>query len=513
MTVVDETSNETNHVSTAEKLAPTGRNRDGGGGRDGSAVFVAMIAFLVLLVGSVVAIGLIALLTDVGDSDGSAAAATTVDVALTEFSIDGQLTAPEGEVTLAVSNNGSVEHNLAVRELGESTPMIAAGGSATLALGDLPAGTYQLFCEVAGHEGSGMSAELVITAGGEAAAESETADAGDATGSGTADMAGMDHTQMSDEEMAAMEDQLMVDSMLAYPAETEGVGNQLLDYRVMPDGTKQFELTAAVTPWEVSPGKIVDAWAYNGMVPGPTIKVDVGDKVRVIVHNETPMGTDIHWHGIMVPNGQDGVSPFTQDVIATGDSYTYEFTVDHPAIAMYHAHMHSQVSVPNGMFAAFIVGDNPIPYGKTIAGVTIPDDLVAGRRDADGAQRRRSDRAVAQRQELPGDGPTRSEHGRLGVGDVLQRGADGAPDAPAHVPPTRLRQGRHPARRAVLGRHDQRGPRRALFSPLPGDGARYMGLALPHPHPRRRRSRHVRHGHRRRRPGPGGHLSDERTAR
>ncbi len=100
------------------------------------------------------------------------------------------------------------------------------------------------------------------------------------------------------------------------------------------------------------------------MVPGPTIKVDVGDKVRVIVHNETPMGTDIHWHGIMVPNEQDGVSPYTQEPIATGDSYTYEFTVDHQAIGdVPRPHAHAQVSVPNGMFAAFIVGDNPIPYG------------------------------------------------------------------------------------------------------------------------------------------------------
>ena len=310
-----------------------------------------MIAFLVLLVGSVVAIGLIALLTDVGDSDGSAAAATTVDVALTEFSIDGQLTVPEGEVTLAVSNNGSVEHNLVVRDLDTGTPMIPAGGSATLPLGDLPAGTYVLFCEVAGHEGSGMCAELVVTAGGDTAAGEETADAGDAAGSEVADMAGMDHSEMSEEETAAMMDKLMVDSMLAYPAETEGVGNQLLDYRVMPDGTKQFELTAAVTPWEVSPGKFVDAWAYNGMVPGPTIKVDVGDKVRVIVHNETPMGTDIHWHGIMVPNEQDGVSPYTQEPIATGDSYTYEFTADHQAIGDVPRPHPWQVSVPNGMFA------------------------------------------------------------------------------------------------------------------------------------------------------------------
>jgi FtsP/CotA-like multicopper oxidase with cupredoxin domain len=221
-----------------------------------------------------------------------------------------------------------------------------------------------------------MAAELVVTAGGEANGAVE-ADAPEAVADDAAatDMAGMDHSQMTDAEMATMMDQLMVDSMLAFPAETEGVGNQLLDYEVMPDGTKQFELTAAITPWEVAPGEFVDAWTYNGMVPGPKIQVDVGDKVRVIVHNETPMGTDIHWHGIMVPNEQDGVSPYTQEPISSGDSFTYEFTVDEPAIAMYHAHLHSQVSVPNGMFAAFVVGENPIPYGQTISGVTIPDDL------------------------------------------------------------------------------------------------------------------------------------------
>jgi len=169
---------------------------------------------------------------------------------------------------------------------------------------------------------------------------------------------------------------MMVDSMLAYPAETEGVGNQLLDYTTLPDGTKQFELTAAVTPWEVSPGKIVDAWSYNGMVPGPMIKVAVGDKVRVVLHNETPMGTDIHWHGIHTPNDQDGVSPYTQDVVGTGESHTYEFVADQPAIGMYHAHLHGQTSVVNGMFASLIVGDNPLPYGRTISGVTVPADLV-----------------------------------------------------------------------------------------------------------------------------------------
>ena len=124
------------------------------------------------------------------------------------------------------------------------------------------------------------------------------------------------------------------------------------------------------------PGEIVDAWAYNGQVPGPVLKTDVGDKVKVIFHNDTPLGSDIHWHGLTIPNDQDGVSPYTQEPVSSGESFTYEFTVDTPTIAMYHAHMHSQISVPNGMFGAFLVGDNPIPYGQTISGITIPEDVV-----------------------------------------------------------------------------------------------------------------------------------------
>lgn len=72
----------------------------------------------------------------------------------------------------------------------------------------------------------------------------------------------------------------MAESMLAFPAETDGIGNQLLELEILADGTKRFELTAKVVPWEVSPGEIVDAWAHNGQVPGPQIKVDDGDSWR-----------------------------------------------------------------------------------------------------------------------------------------------------------------------------------------------------------------------------------------
>ena len=77
-----------------------------------------------------------------------------------------------------------------------------------------------------------------------------------------------------------------------FPAETEGKGNQVLEPEILADGTKQWELTASVIQWETEPGKVVEAYAYNGMVPGPQLHAEVGDRVRIILHNELPEPTD-----------------------------------------------------------------------------------------------------------------------------------------------------------------------------------------------------------------------------
>ena len=94
----------------------------------------------------------------------------------------------------------------------------------------------------------------------------------------------------------------------AFPAKTEGKGNQLLDPRI-DNGVKVYELTATELQWEVSPGQVVEAWAYNGQVPGPQIRVKQGDRVRVNLTNKLPESTAIHFHGVSLVNGMDGV-PF-----------------------------------------------------------------------------------------------------------------------------------------------------------------------------------------------------------
>ncbi len=141
---------------------------DGGSSNNstGGLVFVGMAGLLIALVATVVIIGLIGLLRDENDGGGGAAAAapTTLGLTLSEFSIDGQLSAQPGDVSLLVTNNGSQQHNVAVRETGAETPMLNTGENATLALGTLDEGTYELYCTVAGHAESGMVAPLEISA-------------------------------------------------------------------------------------------------------------------------------------------------------------------------------------------------------------------------------------------------------------------------------------------------------------------------------------------------------------
>jgi FtsP/CotA-like multicopper oxidase with cupredoxin domain len=173
-------------------------------------------------------------------------------------------------------------------------------------------------------------------------------------------------------DMAAMSAQQMDDVMTAvtkkFPAKTEGVGAQDLAPTVLPDGTKQFELTTSNIKWEVEPGKVVDAMAYNGQVPGPTLRVDPGDKVRVILHNKLTESTVIHFHGIEIPNSMDGVPDITQPAVKPGESFTYEFTAQStPAVGMYHSHHNAAEQVTNGLAGAFLIGREPVPNNVPVA--------------------------------------------------------------------------------------------------------------------------------------------------
>ena len=140
----------------------------------------------------------------------------------------------------------------------------------------------------------------------------------------------------------------------AFPAKTEGMGNQPLTPRIV-GGVKVFELTASVFDWETKPGKKVTAWGYNEQVPGPQIRVREGERVRVILKNQLEESTSIHFHGLELPNDQDGVPYITQPPVKPGESYTYEFTVPNAGSHMYHSHHNAAIQVGNGLLGAFLV--------------------------------------------------------------------------------------------------------------------------------------------------------------
>lgn len=104
-------------------------------------------------------------------------------------------------------------------------------------------------------------------------------------------------------------------------------------------GVKVFHLRMAPVRWEVSPGDVKEAWAFNGTVPGPTIRINEGDRVRFIVQNDLPESTGVHWHGMNLPNDQDGVPHITQQPIMPGETYTYEWTAISTGSHWYHSHM------------------------------------------------------------------------------------------------------------------------------------------------------------------------------
>jgi uncharacterized cupredoxin-like copper-binding protein len=300
---------------------------------------------------------------DGGSSSDGGADATTIE--LSEFALTpASLSVPAGG-SLEVVNAGAAVHNLSISGTDLATSDLAAGDRETLDLSGLEPGSYEILCTIAGHAESGMTGTLTVTEGGGDAARA-------ATGAGEA---GHDHGAMMTEAAYAEMSEAMNATVGEFPAETEGVGNQILEPEIRADGTKLFELTAAITPWEVEPGTVVDAWTYNDMVPGPQMHVEVGDRVEIVLHNELPMATDVHIHGINLPNSMDGVAPITQDLVQPGESFTYAFTADEVAVAMYHAHHHGQMQMPNGLLGTLFVGDVALPAGQTIGGDAIPADL------------------------------------------------------------------------------------------------------------------------------------------
>jgi FtsP/CotA-like multicopper oxidase with cupredoxin domain len=118
---------------------------------------------------------------------------------------------------------------------------------------------------------------------------------------------------------------------------------------------KEFHLLAEPVVRELTPGMVAHLWGYNGQSPGPTIEAVEGDKVRIFVTNKLPEHTTIHWHGMLLPNGMDGVGGLTQPHIKPGKTFVYEFVLQKSGTFMYHPHADEMVQMAMGMMGFFVV--------------------------------------------------------------------------------------------------------------------------------------------------------------
>jgi FtsP/CotA-like multicopper oxidase with cupredoxin domain len=119
---------------------------------------------------------------------------------------------------------------------------------------------------------------------------------------------------------------------------------------------KQITLVAKKERVRLQSGKTIEAWTFNGSIPGPEIRVKQGDLVEVILKNkDIKDGVTIHWHGYNVPNGEDGVAGVTQNSIQPGEQFVYRFRAEQTGTYWYHSHQQSSKQVSKGLFGSFIV--------------------------------------------------------------------------------------------------------------------------------------------------------------
>ena len=123
----------------------------------------------------------------------------------------------------------------------------------------------------------------------------------------------------------------------------------------MKDKVKEFHLVTEPVVREIAPGMKANLLGYNGQSPGPTIEAVEGDRVRIFVTNKLPGVTSVHWHGILLPSGMDGVTGLTQPGIAVGKTNVYGFVLHRSGTFRYHPHADERVQMAMGKMGLFIV--------------------------------------------------------------------------------------------------------------------------------------------------------------
>ncbi len=236
-----------------------------------------------------------------------------------------------GTYTVTFANDGGTFHDVT---FADGTVIGAEGHESASGAVTIPAEGMTFICSVPGHADGGMTGEVMVSGTAEASNQPEP-------------------SERTAEEMRDIDAAVTAQ----FPAETEGRGNIILEPEIQADGVLQWELTASVIEWETEPGTFVEAYAYNGMVPGPQLRAEVGDRIRIIFHNELPQPSTIHSHGLFVPPDMDGVPVISQPAVLPGETFVYEYTLRNAGSHMYHSHFMAEHQVPMGLLGAFVVTD------------------------------------------------------------------------------------------------------------------------------------------------------------
>ncbi len=153
-------------------------------------------------------------------------------------------------------------------------------------------------------------------------------------------------------------------------AQNQAAGGLLEEMALKPQattlGVHRYTLTAQAFPWQTTPSQTVMAWGYNGTVPGPLLRFTVGDKVEIVLKNRLPQATTLHWHGLAVPEAQDGVPGVTQAAVQPNSDFTYRFTVTPQMVGthFYHSHVNDDFQMDSGLHGEIIV--DPAPSSKRV---------------------------------------------------------------------------------------------------------------------------------------------------
>ncbi|WP_279402032.1 multicopper oxidase family protein [Piscibacillus salipiscarius] len=119
----------------------------------------------------------------------------------------------------------------------------------------------------------------------------------------------------------------------------------------------EYNLTAKEVEWSLGQGQLINAWTYNGTVPGKPLRVTEGNVLKVNLKNELDVPVTIHWHGAILPNVMDGVPDLTQEAVQPGETFTYQFVAKHPGTYWYHSHQQSSLQVDKGLYGSLVIED------------------------------------------------------------------------------------------------------------------------------------------------------------